>query len=65
MLRKTYLPKYYCCWPNSNKFRTLLKCAQSGVINRLAKCVHFANTFRGLDLLNVMYEFVSSEFVSF
>lgn len=45
-LRNEYLPRYYCVWPNIQKFKNLLSSKQSGLINKLAKFLYLANQKR-------------------
>ena len=40
------LPKYYCHWPNLQKFKLLLTSSQSSVLSKLAKYVYLANLRR-------------------
>jgi len=46
-LRQIYLPRYYCHWPNLYKFRSLMRCSQSSILNKLAKYILEATVIRG------------------
>ena len=45
-IRHRILPKYYCHWPNMNKFKYLLKTLQSSTLRQLAKYIYEANVRR-------------------
>lgn len=46
-VRNNCLPHYYCHWPNLNKFKSLLQCSQSNIINKLSKYIYQATVIRG------------------
>jgi hypothetical protein len=45
-LRKQLLPKYYCVWPNINKFKSIMKTTQKSKIVNLAKFIYLATEKR-------------------
>jgi hypothetical protein len=42
-IRNACLPKYYCHWPNSNKFKTLLSSTQNSILNKTSRFIYLAN----------------------
>ena len=45
-LRQDHLPKYYCSFPTKQKFMSLMKSDNTGLLKRLAKFVYLANELR-------------------
>ena len=45
-LRLQNLPKYFCHWPNIEKFKSILSCSQRGTIIRLGRFIYLANDLR-------------------
>lgn len=45
-LRRKYFPRYYCQWPTTNKFTSLLNSNNSRILNNVAKYIYFANLQR-------------------
>ena len=45
-LRREYLPKYYCSWPNVHKFKMLMNNSQQNVIKKLSQFIYYATLAR-------------------
>ena len=45
-LRRKYLPRYYCHWPNTHKFVSIMSTKSKYLITNLSKCIHFAQIRR-------------------
>ena len=45
-IRRKYLPRYYCRWPNLHKFSTLMSSKSERILTRLCKYIHFAEKRR-------------------
>ena len=45
-LRRKYLPRYYCHWPNTHKFVSIMSTKSTYLIKNLSKYIHFAQIRR-------------------
>lgn len=45
-LRRKYLPRYYCHWPNMHKFSMLMSSKSERILTRLSKYLYFAEKRR-------------------